>query len=353
VELKIERTKNPKQKPDQSKLVFGKVFTDHMFVMDYADGEWKDARIVPYAPIEMDPATMILHYGQGVFEGLKAYRNEKGEILLFRPKKNFERMNISDERLCIPRLDVDFVTNALKELVKIEADWVPNLPGTSLYIRPFAFATDVSLGVHVSHTYKFMIILSPVGAYYPTGLDPVKIMIENEYVRAARGGTGFTKAIANYAVSLKGQEVANAKGFEQVLWLDAQERKYVEEVGSMNVMFKVDGEIVTPDLIGTVLAGVTRDSVIQLLRSWGYKVTERRVSAQELFDAHAAGKLEEAFGTGTAAVISPIGLLSWNGKEITINGNQTGELSRRLYDSLMAIQYGQAEDKFGWVEKVK
>ncbi len=354
MEIRIERTKNPKQKPDWNKIVFGKTFTDHMFVMDYNHEKgWHDAAIVPYAPLSLDPSCMIFHYGQGVFEGLKAYKSKEGKVLIFRPDMNFKRMNISDERLCIPAIDVDFAIKALYELVKIDSDWIPTASDTSLYIRPFVFATENALGVHASDTYRFMIIMSPVCPYYPEGLNPVKILIETEYVRATKGGIGFTKAIANYAISLKGQYEAKKKGYSQVLWLDAQERKYIEEVGTMNVFFKINGEIITPPLGGTILAGITRDSSIKLMQSWGYKVSERNLSVDDIFKAYKDGTLEEAFGTGTAAAISPIGKLNLNGDEIMLNNNEIGPVSRRLYDELMGIQYGNIPDPFGWTIEVK
>ncbi|NLY42686.1 MAG: branched-chain amino acid aminotransferase [Clostridiaceae bacterium] len=351
--IKIEKTQNPKQKPDEENLGFGRYFTDHMFVMDYTEGKgWHDARIIPYANLSMDPACMVFHYGQAVFEGMKAYKTKDGRVLLFRPRKNMERINVSNDRLCIPTIDVDFSVEAIKTLVDVDKDWIPTAEGTSLYIRPFIIATDPFLGVRPSLTYKFIVILSPVGAYYPEGINPVKIYIENEYVRAVKGGVGFTKTGGNYAASLKSQMKAKELGYTQVLWLDGIERKYIEEVGTMNVFFKIDGEIITPSLEGSILAGITRDSCIELLKSWGMKVTERRISIQELYDAHANGKLEEAFGTGTAAVISPIGEFNWEGKVITVNDGKIGEVSQRLYDTITGIQNGVLEDFLGWTEEV-
>ncbi|MDP4094587.1 MAG: branched-chain amino acid aminotransferase [Bacillota bacterium] len=353
-QIKIEITKQPKQKPDSNSLGFGKYFTDHMFIMDYSPEKgWHDARIIPYGPLSLDPSTMILHYGQAIFEGLKAYKTADGRILLFRPDKNVARMNVSNDRLCIPSVDPEFCIEAIKELVKIDKDWIPEAPGTSLYVRPFIIATDPHLGVHPSKTYKFIIILSPSGAYYPGGIKPVKIYVESEYVRAVKGGMGFAKTMGNYAASLKAQAVAETKGYVQVLWLDGVEKKYIEEVGSMNVFFKVNGEVLTPSLQGSILPGITRDSVIQVLKSWGMKVTERRITIKELYDAHAAGTLEEAFGTGTAAVISPMGELNWAGKKIIINNNNIGETSQKLYDTITGIQLGKIEDKLGWTVEVK
>ena len=353
-QISIQKTINLKQKPDQNNLCFGQYFTDHMFILDYTKGKgWHDARIVPYGPLSLDPSTMVLHYGQAIFEGLKAYKAQDGRIQLFRPRKNMERINLSNERMCIPEIDIDFAVEAIKTLVNLEKDWVPTASGTSLYIRPFIIATDPYLGVRPSNTYKFIIILSPSGAYYPTGLNPVKILIETEYVRAVKGGTGFAKTPGNYASSLKAQDIAHEKGYVQVLWLDGVKRKYVEEVGSMNVFFKIAGEVVTPALEGSILPGITRDSVIHLLKHWGVKVTERKVSVQELYETHAEGKLEEAFGTGTAAVISPIGELTWNGKVIGLTGGKIGELSAKLYDTITGIQNSTLKDEFGWMVEVK
>lgn len=354
-EIKVELTKHPKAKPaDQSKLGFGAHFTDHMFVMDYDEGKgWHDARIVPYAPLQIDPAAMILHYGQEVFEGMKAYRAKDGRILLFRPQENFKRLNVSNDRLCIPAVDEAFALKALVELVKIEKDWIPSLEGTSLYIRPFIIAMDAHLGVHPARHYEFIIILSPVGAYYPEGLNPVKIYVETKYVRAVRGGMGFTKTGGNYAASLKAQDEAEDQNYTQVLWLDGVERKYIEEVGTMNVFFKINGEVVTPALQGSILPGITRKSTVELLKHWGVPVSERRLSIDELAQAFDEGQLEEAFGTGTAAVISPIGQLKWDEKIMDINNGKIGPVSQKLYDTLTAIQWGKEADPFGWSYEVK
>ncbi len=352
--ISITKTTNPKQKPDQNNLGFGTYFTDHMFIMDYTEGKgWHDPRIVPYAPLEMDPASMVLHYGQAIFEGLKAYKATNGHILLFRPDKNMARVNSSNDRLVIPRIDEDFCVQAIKELVNVDSDWIPDVPGTSLYIRPFIIATDPFLGVRPSDTYKFIVILSPVGAYYKEGMNPVKIYVESNYVRAVKGGLGFAKTVANYASSLKAQVEAKHSGYTQVLWLDGIEKKYIEEVGTMNVFFKIDGEIITPSLEGSILPGITRMSTIELLKKSGLKVTERRISIQELYDAHAAGKLDEAFGTGTAAVISPIGEFNWDGNAITVNGGKIGPVAQQVYDTITGIQSGELEDTFGWTQIVK
>ena len=352
--IKYELVENRKAKPDQNALGFGRYFTDHMFIMDYTDGKgWHDARIVPYGPLSLDPACMVFHYAQEMFEGLKAYRTADGTVQLFRPDKNIERMNNTNERLCIPKLDPADVLDAIKALVATEEAWVPSLDGTSLYIRPFIIATDVQLGVHPSHTYKFMIILSPVGSYYPEGIKPVKIFVENEYVRAVKGGTGFAKVGGNYACSLIGQKKAEEMGYSQVLWLDGIERKYIEEVGAMNVMFKIDGEIVTPELTGSILPGITRKSCIEVLKSLGYNVSERLISVDELVTALKEGRLEEAWGTGTAAVVSPIGKLMYRDVEYSINNEKIGELTQRLYDILTGLQWGKIEDNFGWIHEIK
>lgn len=354
MEIKVTRTNSPKTKPDQNNLPFGEYFTDHMFVMDYTEGQgWHDPRIVPYGPLELDPSTMVFHYGQAIFEGMKAYKCNDGSINLFRPYANIERANISNERLVIPPLDVDFAVKAIKAVVDTDSDWVPEAEGTSLYIRPFIIATDPYLGVRPSLTYKFMVIMCPVGAYYPEGLDPVKIYVESNYVRAVKGGTGHTKTPGNYASSLKAQVEAKEKHYSQVLWLDGVEKKYIEEVGTMNVMFKIDGTVVTPALEGSILGGITRDSSLALLKHWGVPVEERRISIQELFEVYEQGRLEEAFGTGTAAVISPIGELNWDGEIMNINNGQIGEISQKLYDTMTGIQYGEVDDPFGWVVKVK
>ena len=354
MEIKITKTTTPKQKPqDESKLGFGNYFTDHMFIMNYDEGEgWHDARIVPYGPIPLDPAAMCLHYGQEVFEGMKAYKTEDGGIQLFRPDRNLARLNVSNERLCIPLVDEEFCVEAIKELVRVDADWIPSLPGTSLYIRPFIFAIDPHVGVHPAHHLMFVVILSPVGAYYPNGINPVDIYVEEKYVRAVKGGMGFTKTAGNYAASLKAQDEAAKRGYTQVLWLDGIDRKYIEEVGTMNVFFVIGDEVVTPELSGSILSGVTRMSTIELVRSWGYTVNERRISVQELYDAHANGTLKEAFGTGTAAVISPIGTFEWEGKKITVGDGNIGALSQKIYDNITGIQTGKVEDTFGWTVKI-
>ena len=354
-EIRVELTKNPKEKPqDQSKLGFGNYYTDHMFLMNYDEGQgWHDPRIVPYGPIALDPAAMCLHYGQEVFEGLKAYRTNDGRILLFRPDRNMARLNVSNDRLCIPPIDEEFAIEAVKKLVLVDKDWIPTEEGTSLYIRPFIFAVDAHVGVHPAHHLIFAIILSPVGAYYPEGLNPVKIYVEDEYVRAVKGGMGFTKTGGNYAASLKAQAEAEKKGYTQVLWLDGVERKYIEEVGTMNVFFVIDDEVITPELRGSILSGVTRMSCIDILRSWGMKVSERKLSIEEVAKAAEEGRLKEAFGSGTAAVISPIGELRCGDDVMVINDGKIGEISAKLYDNLTGIQWGKLPDEFGWTVEVK
>ncbi|WP_208590903.1 branched-chain amino acid aminotransferase [Gracilibacillus suaedae] len=348
------KNENPKEKPKSDQLSFGKYFTDHMFIQDYnPDKGWHNPRIVPYQPLVLDPAAIVFHYGQTVFEGLKAYRTKRDKIQLFRPDKNMERLNRSNDRLCIPRIDEEYAIDAIKHLVHIDQDWVPDAPGTSLYIRPFIISTEPYLGVAPSATYQFIVILSPVGAYYEEGINPVKIAVENQFVRAVKGGTGEAKTAGNYASSLKAQEQVADEGFAQVLWLDGVEQKYIEEVGSMNVFFKINGEVVTPALNGSILEGVTRNSVIQLLKHWDISVVERKISMEELYEHYQNGELEEAFGSGTAAVISPVGELAWKGKKMEINNGKTGEIAKRLYDTLTGIQYGSEKDPFNWTVKVK
>ena len=353
MELSITRSKNLKSKPDDANLGFGTIFTDHMFNMDYSlDGGWHAPRIEPYGSIEMDPATMFLHYGQGVFEGLKAYRTDSGQIQLFRPQENLKRLNRSCRRICIPEIDEDFALDAMKQLIALEKDWVPGAPETSLYIRPTIIAMDPFLGVRASHTYRYFIILSPVGAYYPGGFNPIKILVTSDYVRAVRGGVGEAKTPGNYAASLLAGEKAHDAGYTQVLWLDGVEQKYLEEVGSMNIFFVIDDEIITPQLNGSILPGITRKSVIALAKHWNEKVTERKLSIDEVIEAHAAGRLKEVFGAGTAAVISPVGQIKYGDQVITINDNQTGPVAQKYYNAITDIQYGKAEDPLGWVVAV-
>ena len=353
LDIKITRTTAPKAKPDESNLGFGKKFTDHMFVMDYTEGEgWHDARIVPYGPFELDPATVVFHYAQEIFEGMKAYRTADDTVQLFRPDCNAKRFQDSADRLCIPKIPVEDYIQAVETLVDVDRDWVPHSDGASLYIRPFVFANDVGLGVHASKHYIFCIICAPSGAYYAEGINPVRIYVEDEYIRAAPGLTGFTKCGGNYAASIRAGERAEQNGYAQVLWLDGVHRKYIEEVGSMNVMFQVGDTVLTPELTGSVLPGITRKSCLELLKSWGLKVEERLITAQELFDAGADGTLKEAWGTGTAAVISPIGEMGWEDQHVVVNGGKIGPLAQRLYDTLTGIQWGTRPDPFGWVVKL-
>ena len=351
--IKITRAETLKEKPDSSKLVFGKCMTDHMFLVDYDEGQgWHDARIVPYGPLQIDPAAKVLHYAEEIFEGLKAYRTADGSIQLFRVRDNIDRMNKSAERLCLPQIPEELALAGITELVKVEQDWVPSEKDTSLYIRPFMIGLDAALGVHASKHVQFIVVVCPVGAYYPEGLNPVKIYVEDQDVRAVKGGTGMAKTGGNYAASLRAGDRAEKAGYSQVLWLDGVHRKYIEEVGSMNVMFKIGGKILTPDLNGSVLDGITRRSCIQLLKDWGYEVEERRISAEELFEAAENGTLEEAWGTGTAAVVSPIGELAMGDKKVTVSGNKIGPVTQKLYDELTGIQWGRVADPHNWVTKL-
>ena len=354
LDIKITKTTEPKAKPQAGqKLGFGKIFTDHMFVMNYTEGKgWHDPRIEPFHNISLSPAAMVYHYGQEMFEGLKAYKGENGDVFLFRPDMNAKRTNATNDRLVIPQIPVEDFVQAVSAVVDVDRDWIPTEPGTSLYIRPFIIATDEFLGVAPSKTYLFMVILSPSGAYYESGLAPVGIWIEDEYVRAVRGGIGFAKTGGNYAASLIAQQKAHDAGYSQVLWLDGVERKYIEEVGAMNIFFKIAGKVITPSLNGSILPGITRNSVLQLCRDWGYDVEERKISAQELLDAQKNGTLEECFGTGTAAVISPVGKLRYVDEVMTINGGEIGNLSQKLYDTITGIQTGRLPDEKGWRVKV-
>lgn len=355
LDIRIEKTTNPKPIPgEDNPLVFGTIFTDHMFVMDYVKGQgWIDPRVVPYQPISLEPSCMVFHYGQEMFEGLKAYKAADGRTLLFRPDKNIERANRTNRRICIPEIPAEDFLQALKTVVKVDEAWIPHKEGTSLYIRPFIIATDPFLGVRPSDTYKFMIILSPVGAYYSEGLNPVKIWIEDEYVRAVRGGIGEAKTGGNYVASLKAQVKAHDDGYSQVLWLDGVHRKYIEEVGAMNIMFKINGTVVTPALNGSILPGVTRDSVLCLCREWGIPVEERQISVDEVVEAARTGAMEEAFGTGTAAVISPVGALRYENDVMEIGGGKIGELSHRIYETITGIQLGRIQGPKGWSVEVK
>ena len=348
LDIKITKTENPKAKPEKV-TGFGKIFTDHMFVMNYETGKgWFDPRIVPYENLSLSPASMVFHYGQEMFEGLKAYKGDDGKAYLFRPDMNAKRTTQTNERLCIPYLPEEDFVQAVKELVAVEKDWIPTDPGTSLYIRPFIIATDDFLGVAPSDTYLFLVILSPSGAYYESGLDPVGIWIEDEFVRAVRGGMGFAKTGGNYAASLIAQVKAHDDGYAQVLWLDGVERKYIEEVGSMNIFFVIDDVVVTPELNGSILPGITRDSTLFLCRQWGLKTEERKISVDELIEAQKAGRLKEVFGTGTAAVISPVGKLRYEDEVFTIGDGGIGPITQKLYDTITGIQTGKLPDEYGW-----
>ncbi len=353
LEIKKELTTNPKEKPAVDQLGFGQFFTDHMFIVDYTEGMgWHDPRIIPYQPLSIDPSAMVFHYGQAVFEGLKAYATVDNGVLLFRPDRNFNRLNHSNERIVIPAIDEELALEALKQLVTLDREWVPTAPGTSLYIRPFIIATEPHLGVHPSNSYQFIIIMSPSGSYYKEGINPVKIMVEQHFVRAVVGGTGEAKTAGNYASALKGQEIAHKEGYSQTLWLDGKEHRYIEEVGSMNIFFKINGTVITPALNGSILPGITRDSMLHVLKAKNIPVEERRISIDEVVEAYHNGTLEEAFGTGTAAVISPVGELKWRDEKILINNGEIGEISQMLYDTLTGIQNGTLEDSFGWTIKL-
>ena len=356
MEIKITKAEpdNLKKKPeDESNLVFGDIFTDHMFVVDYKEGrDWFDPRIVPYGNFSIDPAAMSIHYGQEIFEGLKAYKAGDGSIYLFRPEENIKRFNRSAARMCMPEVDIDMFMDGLKKLILVEQDWIPGSDGTSLYIRPAMFATEPHLGVRPAKEYIAFVILCPVGAYYKEGLSPIKIYVEDKYVRASVGGTGEAKTAGNYAASLLAAEEAKEKGFTQVLWLDAADRKYIEEVGTMNMFFIINDEVITAPLAGSVLPGITRDSAIQVIKSWGMKVSERSLSIDEVITASQDGSLTEAFGTGTAAVISPVGQITYKGEDHVVAGGGMGQLSQKLYDEIVAIQYGKKDDPFGWRIKI-
>jgi branched-chain amino acid aminotransferase len=320
-----------------------------MLIMEYTQGTgWHGARIEPYGPLTLDPATLVLHYGQAVFDGFKAFRSSSGEVVLFRPQDHIARLNRSCARLCIPAVDQASVLDALKQLVRLDVDWVPRTFGCALYIRPVIIATEADLVVRPSRGYRFFTILSPVGPYYREGFQPVRILVADRYVRAARGGLGAAKTPANYAASLLAAEEAKAAGFTQVLWLDGTERTFVEEVGTMNIFFRLGDELVTPPLEGTILPGITRDCVIRLASHWGIPVVERRISMPEVVGAQARGKLRKVFGSGTAAVISPVSELVFQGKSLVIAEGRVGDWTQRLFDTLTGIQYGKVEDPFGW-----
>ncbi len=349
----VEENRKKIKPTDESKLGFGKVFSDHLFIMKYTDGQgWENPKIQPYGPLSLDPAAIVLHYAQEIFEGMKAYRGKDDGVYLFRAKDNFLRMNHSAVRICMPEIDIDFVHQALKELVLLDRDWIPRQRGTALYIRPTMIGTEPSVSVKGSSEFLFYILIGPAGAYYPEGFNPTKILVENKYIRAANGGLGAAKTGANYAASLFAGAEAKKKGFTQVLWLDAFEHKYVEEVGAMNIFFRFKNELVTSPLEGTILAGITRDSVIKLTRHWGLTCNERKISMDEIVAGTKSGDLLEVFGSGTAAIISPVGELSYKNQKYVIGNGKTGELSQKLYDEILAIQYGEKAEPFGWVERI-
>jgi len=354
MEISVNLATKKKEKPiDESKLGFGKIFTDHMLLIDYdTDRGWHNARIEPYSAIKLDPAAACFHYGQEIFEGLKAYYGKDKGIYLFRASDNFKRFNLSARRVCMPELDIELAMEALKKLILIDREWIPKTRGTSLYIRPTMIATEPHLGVKAANKYLFYIIIGPVGSYYPEGLNPVKIYVEDRYVRAVAGGTGEAKTGGNYAASLLAAAEAEKKGFTQVLWLDGCEKMWVEEVGAMNMFFVIGDEVITAPLTGTILRGITRDSVIKIVRDWGLKIKEKSVSINDVIAAASSGKLKEAFGTGTAAVISPVGQITYKDKDYVIANGKMGELSKKLYDEIVAIQYAEKPDPFGWTEKI-
>ncbi|MCL7476129.1 MAG: branched-chain amino acid aminotransferase [Methanosarcinales archaeon] len=352
-DIKITRTKNSHiSEVNFDTLGFGDVFTDHMFSMDYENGKWVNPRIEPYGKIEFEPAMCTLHYAQAVFEGLKAFHAKDGSINIFRPEKNLERMNRSNVRMCIPEINQDIFMEAMTNLIKLDRDWIPTSKGYSLYIRPFVFGTECFLGVHPSSTYRFMIILSPVGAYYKEGFNPVSLLVPDEYVRAVKGGVGEAKTSGNYAASLLPAKIAQEKGFTQVLWLDGEHHRYIDEVGTMNIFFVIDDVVITPPLEGAILPGITRDTALRLTKSWGMTVQEKRISIDEVIEASKQGHLREVFGTGTAAVISPVGEIQYKDITININDGKIGPIANRLFDEITRIQYGELPDNNGWIYKI-
>ncbi len=350
IDLKIQKVEKSKiEDYDLENLVFGTIFTDHMLIMEYKNEKWYTPEIVPYGPISLEPSICSLHYAQIGFEGLKAFKTTDNKINIFRIDKNCERFEKTCERLCMPKVPKEVFIEGIKELVKLDKEWIPQKKGSALYIRPFMFATEPFLGVRPSRSYYYMVILSPVGPYYKEGFSPVKLTTSGKYTRACEGGLGFTKAAANYAISLYPATEAQKRGYTQVLWLDGKEHKYVEEVGTMNFFCVIDNEVLTPPIdSGTILPGITRESAITILKDKGYKVTERKVAIDEIFEAYDRGKLNEVFGTGTAAVISPVGELEHEGKKILINNGETGPVAKMLFDEITGIQYGEKPDKYNW-----
>jgi branched-chain amino acid aminotransferase len=351
--IRIAKTTAPRPKPKDADLNFGEIFTDHMFLADFEEEKgWYDPRVEPYGPLSLDPAAAVLHYAQAIFDGLKAFRGVDGKVRLFRPQKHVERVNHSARRMCIPQLDPELALQSIVTLVRLDREWVPHTVGTSLYIRPVIIATEPFLGVRPARRYLYYVMQSPVGAYYPEGMAPVRILTVDKYVRAAEGGVGAAKTPGNYAASLYASEEAKHAGYTQVLWLDGVHRKFLDEVGTMNIMLRIGDEVVTPPLAGTILPGVTRDSVLHLLRRWGIPVSERPISIDDVVHAHRRGALKEVWGTGTAAVISPVGELAYKEHRMIINDGRIGSLTQRLYDAIVGIQYGQAPDLDGWTLEV-
>lgn len=349
MEFEINKSEKLKEKPDSDNLTFGTKFTDHMFVMDYDEEHgWHDGKVIPYSPITLDPAAMVFHYGQEMFEGLKAYKTEDGRVLLFRPYMNARRANRTNDRLCIPEIDEDLFVNAIKAVVSVDRDWIPDGEGNSLYVRPFIIGTEAYLGVRASKTYKFVVILSPVGPYFKNGLQPTKMYVEDVYVRAVKGGTGEAKCGGNYGGALKAQTIAKEKGYEQILWLDSQERKYIEEIGAANAFFVIGDEVVTSELNGSILPGITRDSILELCKIKGYKTSERQISIDDLVEAYREGQLKEMFASGTAAIVAPVGELLYKGEKMIINDDKIGPVAKEMYDTIYGIQTGKIEDFMGW-----
>lgn len=353
--FKLIPNPDPAKKPDPKHLPFGLIYTDHMFLMDYSEDKgWYDGRIVPFANVELHPAAMVLHYAQATFEGLKAYRKPDGRMSLFRPYMNAARINRSNDRLCIPKIDEELFVSAIKELVKVDKDWIPEGEGTSLYIRPIIIATEPYIGIkRSSKTFQLIILLSPVGSYFRNGLTPTRMYVENIYSRAAKGGTGEAKYGGNYAGGIKAQVLANERGYEQILWLDSKEHKYIEEIGAANAFFVIDGKIITSELTGTILPGITRDSIISLCKKRGYPIIEKKLSIEELFRAYKDGKLQEMFASGTAAIIAPVGELLYNEETMIINDGKIGRFAQEFYDTIYGIQTGKINDDMNWLEPIE
>jgi branched-chain amino acid aminotransferase len=350
LEINIEKTnKSRVREQDINNVPFGKCFSDHMFVAEYADGKWQKASIMPYGDVPMSYAMSALHYGQAIFEGMKAYKNDQGEVSIFRPLENHKRMVKSAVRMAMPEIPEELWMNGLMELIRLDADWVPSSETGSLYIRPFLIATDEAIGVKISDTYKFVIITCPAGKYYS---EPIKVLVETNYYRAVKGGVGFVKAAGNYGRSLYPTKLAQQKGYQQVIWTDSETQQHFEESGTMNVMFLIGDTLVTPAVSDTILDGVTRNSVLTLARDWGVKVEERKVGIKEVFDAYEKGTLKEVFGVGTAATIAQIIGIGHNGKDYPLPPVSERKFSTKIDDTLRAIRKGKIEDKFNWMWKV-